>query len=134
MARVFISHRGCDSVPAERLALEIRQAGHDVWLDAWEFSVGRSIIDRMNDGLSKATHLLLCYSSSGVDTEWIKREWQPALALQLSGKNIRVLPVCLTGGEPPAILADIYYLDLVSNWNAGIQNLLTELGRFENCP
>ncbi len=127
MTTIFVSHRGVDSVPAERLASELRFAGHEVWLDAWELSVGCSIIERINDGLMRASHLVLCYSSSGIDTDWIKREWQSALALQLSGRKVKILPVRLTGGNPPAILADIFFLDLVTDWDGGIQRLLQEL-------
>ena len=127
MANIFVSHRGIDSDPAERLARELRNAGHRVWLDTWELTVGGSIVERINDGLAQASRLVLCYASSGIDTEWIKREWQPALALQLAGTGIRILPVRLTGGEPPAILADIFFIDLVSDWKIGVQRLLAAL-------
>lgn len=127
MSTVFVSHRGTDAVPAERLANELRAAGHVVWLDLWEVSVGKSIVERMNDGLTRASHFVLCYSSSGIDSEWIKREWLSAIALQLNGRDMTILPVRLTGGTPPAILADIMFLDLVTDWNAGVQRLLTAL-------
>lgn len=127
MATVFVSHRGVDAVPAERLANELRAAGHSVWLDVWEISVGKSIVERMNDGLTRSTHLILCYSSSGIDSEWIKREWQSALALQINGQDMKLLPVRLSGGTPPAILADVLFLDLVTDWNVGVQRLLTAL-------
>jgi TIR domain len=129
MANVFVSHRGMDSALAERLAAQIRDAGHQVWIDVWELTVGVSIVERINAGLSGASHLVLCYSSSGVDTAWMKREWQSALALQLAAKNIKIIPVRLTGGSPPAILADVMYLDLVAGWDEGVKRLLAELER-----
>ena len=52
------------------------------------------------------------------------REWMSALARQLNGHGIKLLPVLLTGGEPPAILADVKYADLVKNWSRGIAELL----------
>jgi hypothetical protein len=39
MANVFISHRGSDTIEAERLANEIRRAGHQVWLDTGDLRV-----------------------------------------------------------------------------------------------
>jgi TIR domain len=127
MANVFISHRRADSEPAEKLAEAIRVAGHTVWLDDWEIGIGDSIIGSMQKGLSGATYLVLCYSSIGVMAPWISREWFSALARQLDGHNVKVLPVVLTGGEPPAILADIRYADLVADWNKGVKELLAAI-------
>lgn len=46
------------------------------------------------------------------------------LAQQLNGYGVRVLPVRLSGGKPPAILADIKYADLVEDWDKGLALLL----------
>lgn len=124
MANVFISHRGSDAQQAEQLAIEIRNAGHQVWLDAWKIELGDSIIKRMDEGLEGATYVVVCYSSSGITAPWMSREWMSALARQLDGKGVKLLPVLLTGGEPPAILADIKYADLVKDWRQGVSQLL----------
>lgn len=124
MANVFISHRRADDAEAERLAIEIRSAGHDVWLDVWEIGIGDSIIQRMNEGLTGAAYLVLCYSSSDVMAPWISSEWMNTLARQLNGENVKILPVRLTGGTPPPILASIRYADLVADWPGGLTELL----------
>jgi hypothetical protein len=127
MANIFISHRGSDLEPAERLATLLRQAGHHVWLDAWELSIGDSIVEKINDGLEGATYLVLCYSESGVNAPWMGREWMSALARQLNGAGVRLLPVRLTGGIPPALLADIKYADLVTDWQKGVADLFAAI-------
>lgn len=124
MPNVFISHRLSDAAPAERLATEIRAAGHQVWLDTWEIALGDSIIERMNEGLTGATYVVVCYSDAGVTSAWMGREWMSALARQLNGAGVKLLPVRLTGGQPPAILADIRYADLVADWGRGVAELL----------
>ncbi|MGH9752144.1 MAG: toll/interleukin-1 receptor domain-containing protein [Blastocatellia bacterium] len=48
MANIFISHRKSDDKPAELLANEIRDAGHVVWFDEWNISLGDSIVGRAN--------------------------------------------------------------------------------------
>ena len=78
----------------------------------------------MNEGLEGAAYLVLCYSSDGVMAPWISREWMSALARQLDGCHVKILPVLLTGGSPPAILADIKYADLVRDWDRGVKQLL----------
>lgn len=124
MANVFISHRGGDAPVAERLAEQIRSAGHQVWFDEWEVNIGDSIVGRMNEGLGGSAYLVLCYSSEGVMAPWIGREWMSALARQMDGHDVKILPALLTGGSPPAILADIKYADLVADWERGVKQLL----------
>jgi hypothetical protein len=124
MANVFISHRGQDIKEAERLAGEVRSAGHEVWLDEWKLDIGDSLVHRINEGLEGASYLVLCYSSAGVISPWMSREWMSALSRQLNGHGVKVLPACLTGGKPPAILDDIKYADLVNDWSMGVADLL----------
>jgi hypothetical protein len=125
--RVFISHRGADTALAERLATELRRHGHDVWLDVWEIGLGDSIVERIQAGLDAAPYVVVCYSSAGVLAPWMSREWMASLARQLNGHNVKLLPVRLSGGEPPAIMADIKYADLVVDWERGVQDLLHAL-------
>lgn len=123
MASVFISHRGADRDAAERLAVELRKRGHVVWLDTWKINVGDSIVERVNEGLSDSSYLVLCYSDAGSTSPWMGREWMSTLARQLKGARVRLLPVRLTGGVPPVILADVKYADLVADWSSGVDAL-----------
>lgn len=125
--RVFISHRGADAALAAKLADELRQAGHDVRLDVWDLNLGDSIVAFMNDALADARSVVVCYSAAGVLAPWMSREWMAALALQLNGHGVKLLPVRLSGGEPPAILADLKYADLVQDWDGGLRELLRAL-------
>jgi hypothetical protein len=59
----------------------------------------------------------------------MSKEWMSALARQLEGYNIKILPVRLSGGRPPAIMAGIKYADLVGNWEHGMQDLIKALRR-----
>jgi hypothetical protein len=127
VSTVFVSHRIADEHPAERLAEDLRSAGHDVWLDAWEIGLGDSIVGKMDEGLTGAAYVVLCYSSSGSHSPWMSREWMSALARQLDGRGVKVLPVRLSGGEPPVILADLKYADLTTNWAAGLRALLAAI-------
>ncbi len=123
MARVFVSHRGSDLAEATKLANELRLKGHDVWLDEWKINLGDSVVAEIDSALDAAAYVILCYSSSGVHSPWMGREWMSTLARQLSGVRVKLLPVMLTGGGPPAILADIKYVDLSTNWSRGINQL-----------
>ncbi len=124
MASVFVSHRKSDDDKAEKLALELTAAGHKVWFDEWNISLGDSIVAAINEGLEGASYVVLCYSTSGVVSPWMGREWMSSLARQLNGLGVTLLPVRLSGGESPAILADIKHADLVNDWSGGISEVL----------
>jgi hypothetical protein len=123
MARVFVSYRSSDVDSARQLAADVQARGHAVWLDEWEISVGDSVIEKIDSGLEAVEFLILCYSGAGVHSPWMSREWMSMLARQLEGAGVRILPVRFPGGEPPALLADIKYIDLSANWDVGINQL-----------
>ena len=91
--------------------------------DVWTVELGDSIVHKVNYGLQGAAYLVLCLSKHG-DSDWVNREWMSTLNRQLSGANVRILPVKLTGAEGPIILADIKAADLMRDWDQGIQHLL----------
>ena len=127
MPNVFISHRQADAAEALRLAKDLQQAGHAVWLDEWRINIGDSIVQRIDEGLQGSSYLILCYSDIGVMSPWISREWMSTLARQLEGQRVRILPVMLTGGEIPAILSDLRVADLRSDWGNGLALLLRSI-------
>lgn len=121
---VFISHRHDDAGLAEHLSETLILSGHSVWLDQWEINVGDSIVERVNDGLEGMCYLVLCYSSAGM-SPWVDREWMSTLHRQLGAQGVKILPVLLSGdANPPTILADLKYADLVEDWDKGVQDLL----------
>jgi hypothetical protein len=128
VANIFICHRGGDSDSASRLATELSSHGHDVWLDIWKIDIGDSIVNRINEGLTGATYLVLCLSDSGFSA-WMNAEWMATLARQLNGENVSLLPIRLTGGELPAIIGDRKCADLVRDWNDGVKSLLQAIQR-----
>ncbi|WP_327327578.1 toll/interleukin-1 receptor domain-containing protein [Streptomyces sp. NBC_01210] len=120
MPGVFISHRSTDLTLAAKLSADLRGRGHDVWLDDEKIEAGDSIVKAIETGLTDSTYVILCLSSEG-PSEWTDREWMPTLARQLSGLGVRLLPVFLSGGTLPTILADIKYVDLTREWDRGIE-------------
>jgi TIR domain len=123
VARTFVSYRSSDVDSARQLAAEMQARGHNVWLDEWQISVGDSIIEKIDSGLEAVEFLILCYSGAGVRSPWMSREWMSTLARQLEGAGVKIIPVRFSGGKPPPLLADIKYIDLSANWDAGMNQL-----------
>jgi len=123
MSNVFLCHRSPDKPLVEKLARALQAAGHTVWFDEWEIQIGDSVPGKISDGLARADHVVLCYSSHG-DSSWTQVEWQSTLARQLDGEPVTLLPAFVSGGTVPAILAGMKYADLVKNWEGGVKALL----------
>jgi hypothetical protein len=122
MPKVFISHRSADLALVKKLSSELKAHGNEVWLDDEKILPGDSIVGQIEDGLAESGYVILCLSSDG-PSQWTDREWMSALARRLSGVAVKLLPVYLSGGTMPAILADIKYVDLTRDWSQGIDLL-----------
>lgn len=129
--RVFICHAAEDKPTARRIARAIRGAKSDVWLDEWEIRVGDSIVQRINAGLSEATHIAVLLSAASCSKPWVQKEWSAALMLQLAQNSISVLPVRLDDSPMPPILADIRYADCRDNLRRGISELNASLSAYQ---
>ena len=101
MANLFISHRGSDTSKATSLAKELQALGHQVWLDVWDIQIGDSIIAKISEGLAGSSYLILRHPAATVLSSWMSREWMSALARQLEGQHIKILPALLSSGEIP---------------------------------
>ena len=94
-----------------------------MWLDQWEIRVGDSIVEKINDALTSASHLAVLLSTVSVTRPWVTKEFSAALMLQLADRAIRVLPIRLDGCTVPAILADLRYADCRSDTIRGFQEV-----------
>jgi hypothetical protein len=99
--RVFVCHNREDKPTAERIATAILLAGHDAFFDKWDIEPGDSLIEKISEGLSDSSYLLVLLSSSSVKSNWVKRELEIALARQLKDKHIKVIPCLLEDCDIP---------------------------------
>lgn len=127
MVSVFISHSSRDSEVALRLAQDLKQNGHDIWLDKWSIHVGESISASIEQGLENASFLLLLLSRHGVASSWVEREWRAAYWNEVDTKGVRVLPVLLEPCSIPQLLRDKKYIALFPDYAQGLQEILSAL-------
>lgn len=126
MATVFIAHAGADAQAALRIAISLKRAHHQVWIDKWEIHVGTSIIEAMNRGLHRSHNLILCLSDQN-RSAWVDREWMSTLAAKLAGDDILLIPVMLANGRLPAIIRDVKYVDASTSWSTAMADLRSVL-------
>ncbi|MFD4745256.1 FxSxx-COOH system tetratricopeptide repeat protein, partial [Streptomyces rubiginosohelvolus] len=108
---VFVSYVGADRAWAEWVAWHLREAGHRVELDVWDWRTGDNFIERMDRALGRATAVVALFSSSYFDrARWTREEWTSAVARRRRLVPLTIEPV--DGGEVPDILAAVIRKDL----------------------
>lgn len=124
---IFLCHASDDKPFVRTVGADLVRHGHSVWIDEFEIRVGDSIVDKINSATSEADALILFISESSMDSDWVKREWNSALARSLSGQEISVLPVLIEDAHIPAIMTDIKYADFRKSYSSGLDSLLIAL-------
>jgi len=125
---VFISYSHEDTKFTHNLAKDLEKAGLKVWLDEKEISVGDSITEKVEEGISKSDFFCLVLSESSVSSNWVQREYRTALNAQLSSGNTpRILPLIIQNIEVPKLLRDIRYADFSFGYQNGFIELLNAI-------
>lgn len=124
VGRVFLSHTSADKHFVVRLASDLRARSIDVWYDDWEIRVGDSLLDRVEEGIRESGFLAVVLSSRSIQSSWVRRELNAALAEELQGKGVFVLPILLEDCQIPLFLRDKLYADFRYQYSDGFDAIL----------
>lgn len=122
--KIFISYTSDDRDFARTLAVELKEAELNPWLDEWEIRVGDPIIQKVSSGLKKTSLLILILSKKSIQSKWVENEWQAKYWEEISKKKVYVLPVLLEPCEIPVLLKQKKYADFTKDYNEGLESLL----------
>ena len=129
--RVFVCHNSEDKPTAENIAIEMIKAGHEAFFDKWDIRPGDSLIEKISEGISDSSYLLVLLSRNSVKSNWVKRELEIALARQIADKAITVIPCLLEDCDIPVFLQPISYADFRGSFECGITNLLPAIEKVD---
>jgi type III secretory pathway component EscV len=129
--KVFLSHSSSDKDLARQLALDLRSANIDVWLDQWELGVGEQIVQSIEHGVDEAEFVIVLLTRASVASEWVNREWRRKVHDEAQTERIAVVPV---RGEPcviPDFLAQRSHADISGgSYPLGFKHLLEILRHY----
>jgi len=125
--QVFISHSGKDADFASRLGEDLANHGFNVWLDAWELRFGDSLWDKIGEGLSDSTFLLIVLSPRSVKSPWVRRELNAGLSLEIERGQKIVIPILFENAPIPTFLKEKFYCDLSEDYDAQFARLVKSL-------
>ncbi len=111
--KAFISHASEDKADyAQPLAEALLARRIDAWLDKWEIRPGDSLVQKIfEEGLADAGTCVYLMSTSSVDKDWVRAEFENAVAQRID-KKIRLIPVKLEDCNIPNAVNNILWIDL----------------------
>ena len=121
MPKVFISHSWEDNDISRQIAKNIRRDGAEIWIDYSRIIGGDKLPEKIGEALKWCDTLVLIWSKSASESDWVKEEWTNAFSLKK-----RIIPCILDNTELPAILSSRLYINL-QNFETGYRNLFKAL-------
>jgi hypothetical protein len=120
---VFLCHASSDKGWVRMVNDDLKHLGVKCWLDENKIKVGDSIVSTISSGLASSKTMIAFLSPSSVKSIWARKEWESFLARQLSGSDIKILPVVLEKCDVPANLADLKYADFTQSYHDGFKEI-----------
>ncbi len=111
MAYIFLSHSHDDRPFARRMAADLRNSGHSVWIDEAEIDIGDSLIGKIREGLDQVDFVVAILSDASINSPWVERELEIASNRELDEKRVVVLPVLISDVSLPGFLRGKFYGD-----------------------
>lgn len=118
----FISYARPDAEFALRLANDLRGAGVNVWLDQLDIPPGARWDRAVETALETCGRLLVILSPTSADSENVQDE----IGLAFDNKK-PIVPILCSACEVPMRLRRLQYIDFTSDYDHGLQTLLTVL-------
>jgi hypothetical protein len=110
---VFFSHSSLDKPFVRRLATDLEAQGIKCWIDEAEIRPGDDFVSRIEEGLSKATHVFIVLSEHSIISSWVREEAHAAQIRAIHG-HTRLIPIllgALKSDEIPLLLQSRLYVD-----------------------
>jgi hypothetical protein len=123
MSGVFISHSSQDKKFVAKLAVDLTVRGIPVWYDSWEMEVGDKLYDRIFTGIDESTILILALSPASINSKWVVKELNAALAKEdRLGRKV-IIPIKIAACDVPLAIADRIYADFSQDYLRALESL-----------
>ena len=124
MPGVFLSHNTADKGFSWKLGKSLQEYGIQVWIDEAEIKVGESLIRKISEGIEEMEYLAVILTPSSVSSGWVQKELELAITSEITGKQLKVLPVLYKDCDIPFFLRDKLYVDFRGDFDSGFQKIL----------
>ena len=125
--KIFLSHSSKDKQFVRWLNIDLRNKGHNTWMDEWEIKVGDSIPKRLSHGIEECDFVIVVLTKEAVKSRWVENEWQAKYWDEVSEGKVKVLPLLLEECKIPTFLKIKKYADFTQGYSEGFDELLLSL-------
>jgi tetratricopeptide (TPR) repeat protein len=122
----FISYTSSDRAWAEWIAWQLKEAGSEVVLQAWDIVPGLDFVHEMQKATTTADRTLAVLSPAYFTSQFGEAEWRVAFANDPTGEQRRLIPIRVVDFKPPGLLATRIYIDLVGKDRQAARTALLE--------
>lgn len=131
MAKLFISYSSQDRDRALRLADDLEQAGHEVWIDRKGIGGGTKWAVEITKALESCEQFLLLMSPAALASDNVRKEVDLAAEEKKPFVPIKLHPIEKIPTEFRYHLAGLQHLDLMTDYAQGLRDLLATLPAVE---
>ena len=124
---IFVSHAGPDRDVADKLAADLRDAGHEIKVDTHELKLGDSSIDFMNSAIADAHTVIILYSEHTKEARWQKLEIDAAVWNEVAQDGGTCIVVKLDDSQVPPLLGPKLYGKLSKTDGGSYRKLIEDL-------
>ena len=92
--------------------------------------IGASLIEKIENGILMSRNLIVVMTPRSVESRWCKEELRMALAMQIGGEPIRVLPALFEDCQVPGFLREKVHADFrdEKNFTKRVDELAAAIG------
>jgi hypothetical protein len=109
----LVSYTAADRAWAEWIAWQLEDAGYQFKIQAWDLSPRGNFVVEMQKAILECKRTIAVFSPNYFSSEFTEAEWIAAFKLDPTGRNEKLIPVCIEACQPPGLLGSITYIDLV---------------------
>ncbi len=128
---IFISYSHSDNDFIDKLVSKLKERRVPVYLDKMELGVGDSIIEKIQDAITDASHLIVVISNNSINSNWCKLELSAGFIRELEESETIVLPIVIDDCKIPLFLRTKLYLDFRNKFDVGFEQLIQSLLKLE---
>lgn len=135
MAKIFISHSSKDKAWARRLSEDLKEIGHEPWLDEWEIKVGECIVTKIDRGIEDSEFVAIILSKHSVESGWVDKEWKAKYWSEIESDRTMVLPLLKENCTIPTLLKTKRYADFRKKYVVAFTHLVEAINyKVTNIP
>ena len=108
----FISYTGKDEKWATWIAETLENNGCSTINQAWDFKVGGSFVNDMNEAIKRCKKVILVLSEKYLKSDYCTAEWQNFFVDDPIGKEALIIPIRIDDVKPEGLLKARTYIDL----------------------